>query len=555
MNKADSPVLLADSVYWLGSTNASDFLQINVYLVFRNGKALLIDPGPKDIFPQIRRALESLLPLEELSGIVLSNQNPDVCSSISLWEESGFRGNILAHWKNGVFINAYGLKNSVTSIKEVQAGIGNLPEHIRFYPFSLGHDAFLATFDESTGTLFSSVFFGAFGRSQNLFAQPAYANRMIYYHRNFMPSGREILPVLSQIEALTPRLICPHHGEIIEYGSGDLCLQLRNAVEDPSAGDGQTGGEDDREWDLEKFELNEELVLSSDEKLVDPVTGLYNSSFYFGYLPGFIEANPGGTIGYLRIDKMMAFNQAFGFQEGDRIIATFATILQDNKPDEAFLFRDSGPMLILMLPDSCTSNHLDIIESLQNSVRDSDAFIQDMTCSAAVVSVEEAREKEGEAAENVLALIRERLGILGSQGTHSMCNYSKSAEELVQKTKILIIDPGNIYTHLLVEYLTFRGMDAEICRNGTDALRQIDLLHPDLIICETQVPQMDGFRIREQLLRSWDLRNIPFVFISHLKTVESVKRAQDLGVFHNLKKPVMLSEVEGLILHLLGSRE
>ena len=58
----ESPVLLADSVYWLGSVDTSDFLQINVYMVFRNGRALLIDPGPKGIFPQIRKALEKLIP-------------------------------------------------------------------------------------------------------------------------------------------------------------------------------------------------------------------------------------------------------------------------------------------------------------------------------------------------------------------------------------------------------------------------------------------------------------------------------------------------------------
>ena len=168
MYKSDSPVLLADSVYWLGSTDTSNFLQINVYLIYRNGKALLIDPGPKDIFPQIRRALESILPLEELSGIVLSNQNPDVCSSISLWEESGFRGNIIVHWKNGVFINAYKLKNPLYSVKEVQSAPQNLPEEINFLPFSLGHGTFLATYDPISGALFSSVFFRglrAFGKA------------------------------------------------------------------------------------------------------------------------------------------------------------------------------------------------------------------------------------------------------------------------------------------------------------------------------------------------------------------------------------------------------
>ena len=551
MYKNESPVLLADSVYWLGSTETSNFLQINVYLIYRDGKAILIDPGPKDIFPQIRSALETILPLEELSGIVLSNQNPDVCSSISLWEESGFRGHIIVHWKNGVFINSYKLKNPLYSVKEVQSAPQNLPEELKFLPFSLGHSAFLATYDPVSGTLFSSVFFGAFGRSGILYADEGYYKQMLYYHRNFMPSGRDIQPILSQVEDLSPRMVCPHHGAVIEYGKGEACRRLRDASYEPS------GGKDyiDIDWGRKEFELNEELVLSSDEKLVDPVTGLYNTSFYFGYLPGFIQSNPRGSIGYFRIDNMKTFNQAFGFQEGDRIIATFASILQENKPDEAFLFRDAGPMLILMIPDSSRESHLDVIESLQNAVRDSDAFIQDMTCSAAVVSMEDLRDTEGPAAENVLALIRERLGILDSLGPHSMCNYSKSAEELEQKIKIMIIDPGTIYTHLMLEYLTHRGMDAQICRNGSEALRQIDLMHPDLIICETLVPQLDGFRIREQLLRSWDLRNIPFIFISHLKTGETVKRAQELGVFHNLKKPVMLSELEGLITHLLGSGE
>jgi CheY-like chemotaxis protein len=58
---------------------------------------------------------------------------------------------------------------------------------------------------------------------------------------------------------------------------------------------------------------------------------------------------------------------------------------------------------------------------------------------------------------------------------------------------------------------------------------------------------MDGFMIRETMLQSSILKNIPFIILSHKKDEETVQRALSLEIVHYLKKPYMLSELIGIV--------
>lgn len=73
-----------------------------------------------------------------------------------------------------------------------------------------------------------------------------------------------------------------------------------------------------------------------------------------------------------------------------------------------------------------------------------------------------------------------------------------------------------------------------------------------MIVSEIFVSQMDGFQIRQRLLASPDLKNIPFILVSWDKGVSALHQAFDLGIRHFFKKPVQPEELVGIIKLLAG---
>lgn len=71
-------------------------------------------------------------------------------------------------------------------------------------------------------------------------------------------------------------------------------------------------------------------------------------------------------------------------------------------------------------------------------------------------------------------------------------------------------------------------------KNGEDVLKFLDAekITPFLIISDVNLPKMDGFELKEKLLKHPSTRysSIPFVFWSSAISNAQVKKAYDLGV-------------------------
>jgi diguanylate cyclase (GGDEF)-like protein len=549
--KKKAAVQLSESLFWLGMGENPDFLQINVYMLYRNGKAIIIDPGPLTGFKEVAAAADSITEIESIEAIVVSHQDPDVCSSLPQWENKGFRGTIITHWRTGILLKAYGLQSPLFNIKEIDTGVLDQFLSLRFLSFPHLHSpGNILTFDESSRILFSSDLFGALGMNAQLYADRDYINRMVYFHKNFMSSTGRLHDAMDRIADFFPAMICPHHGSVITAEIASFISALKSVRCEITLETGESGVPDHDEMTQLKninFELQENLILNSDEQIKDPVTGLYNSQYFESFFPVFSKNNQKGHISYFRLDQMKDFNNDFGYQEGDRAIATFSRILQEKKQDDCVLLREVGPILILMQPDAYSDDPFQLLSNLQKEIRDTDDFIRDMTCSIAIVAVSELGQDVQNQFKELLSLIRIRVKTLDRMGPDSIADSSAVGEDPENRKVVLIIDSDPLASQLIAEYLVARDYAPVICPDGNGAMHQIDLNRPDAIISEINVPQLDGFRIREQLMNSSDLRDIPFLFISHQKTESSVKRAQKMEVSHYLKKPVMLAEVYGIL--------
>ncbi len=130
-------------------------------------------------------------------------------------------------------------------------------------------------------------------------------------------------------------------------------------------------------------------------------------------------------------------------------------------------------------------------------------------------------------------------------------------EEKKIKRRILIVDDiiGNI--KILIEILK-PYYEISFVTNGSEALETAKLEHPDLVLLDIMMPDMDGFEVCGQFKIDPQLAEIPIIFLTALEESESIVKGFDLGAVDYVTKPYHPAELKTRIenhLKLKESRE
>ncbi|HYL94109.1 MAG TPA: response regulator [Alphaproteobacteria bacterium] len=78
----------------------------------------------------------------------------------------------------------------------------------------------------------------------------------------------------------------------------------------------------------------------------------------------------------------------------------------------------------------------------------------------------------------------------------------------------LVVDDSMLIRHMVCRYLESRGIAVEAVTNGEHALQALKGLHPDIIITDLQMPQMDGTQLIDALKSQSDTSDIPIVILA-----------------------------------------
>jgi DNA-binding response OmpR family regulator len=60
----------------------------------------------------------------------------------------------------------------------------------------------------------------------------------------------------------------------------------------------------------------------------------------------------------------------------------------------------------------------------------------------------------------------------------------------------------------------------QVCGSGAEGLRRMDVFHPDLILLDVMMPEMDGFSVLRALRSNPESAEVPVVFLT-ARTQES----------------------------------
>jgi two-component system KDP operon response regulator KdpE len=116
------------------------------------------------------------------------------------------------------------------------------------------------------------------------------------------------------------------------------------------------------------------------------------------------------------------------------------------------------------------------------------------------------------------------------------------------REKILIIDDDRALTEMLAQKLEPRGFEVLSAERGLDGLKMAYENHPDMVILDVMMPDMDGW---ETCRRLRELSDVPILMLTGKVSEEDVVRGFLLGADDYVRKPFNLKELEGRIRAIL----
>lgn len=110
-------------------------------------------------------------------------------------------------------------------------------------------------------------------------------------------------------------------------------------------------------------------------------------------------------------------------------------------------------------------------------------------------------------------------------------------------TKILVIEDATPLRNDIVEMLSFEGFEVMGAENGVVGVNMARDHHPDLIICDIMMPELDGYGVLDVLRQDEETFSIPFIFLTAKTDRADIRHGMGLGADDYLTKPFVADEL------------
>lgn len=194
-------------------------IDTNQYMVRTKNNALLMDPGGIELFSAMLANVVKQVPVNQITHLFASHQDPDIISSLGLWDRALDNATLHAPWLWEGFIRHFGM-NSITY--DALPDEGNTltidAVDLQFLPAHYLHaSGNFHVYDPRAKILMS----GDVGASLEPPGMPlevedfeAHTRHMTMFHQRWMPSNAAKNDWVERVSKLRIDKMCPQHGRI-----------------------------------------------------------------------------------------------------------------------------------------------------------------------------------------------------------------------------------------------------------------------------------------------------------------------------------------------------
>jgi two-component system, LytTR family, response regulator len=123
--------------------------------------------------------------------------------------------------------------------------------------------------------------------------------------------------------------------------------------------------------------------------------------------------------------------------------------------------------------------------------------------------------------------------------------------------KIVLIEDEAALRETLTELLEISGYQVATASDGKEGYELILASQPDLVLCDINMPRMDGFEVLSVVNRKYETGLPPaFLFLSARVQLEDIKQGLKLGADDYIAKPIKSSDLlDSIKMRLLKRRK
>jgi len=132
-------------------------------------------------------------------------------------------------------------------------------------------------------------------------------------------------------------------------------------------------------------------------------------------------------------------------------------------------------------------------------------------------------------------------------GTAKIWFLTTGEEKIKEKIKVLVADDDKNVIYIIKCSLPPDLFEVIEAANGKEALGMVFAESPDILILDVMMPEMDGYKVCEELKEHDPTKDIPIIILSAKVSVEDKLKAMSMGICDYIVKPFDPRELEARI--------
>lgn len=211
-------------------------IDTNQYMIRTSKNALLMDPGGMELFSAMLASVVKQIPVDQLTHLFASHQDPDIISSLGLWDETLQAATLHAPWLWEGFIRHFGMNHieydgipdEGSTLKLDGIDIQFIPAH---YLHSSGN---FHVYDRQAKILMSGDVGAALEPADAPMEVESFEEhipKMKMFHQRWMPSNAAKNDWVARVRKLDIEYMCPQHGRIFSGENVTKFLDWFEALE------------------------------------------------------------------------------------------------------------------------------------------------------------------------------------------------------------------------------------------------------------------------------------------------------------------------------------
>lgn len=211
-------------------------IDTNQYMIVNRQQAILLDPGGIELFSSMLSSVVKEVPIDQIKYLFASHQDPDIISSLGLWDKALPSATLYSPWLWEGFIRHFGMESiSFSPIKDGGGSLSLSGLDIEFIPAHYMHSSGnFSVYDPKAKILMSGDIGAALDSPDAPFFVQDFEQhtaKMEYFHRRWMPSNQAKQAWIDRVSQLDIDMLCPQHGGIFKGDDVNRFLDWLNKLD------------------------------------------------------------------------------------------------------------------------------------------------------------------------------------------------------------------------------------------------------------------------------------------------------------------------------------